>query len=109
MEYNNVDVTLADMLREALQIERGGFPLARRRCCSFSRIVVLADMVAANPDWWRCNRLHFFIPEMSHQQIADALELPRRTVTRNLANVEIGDDVYKDLPSPDELWKKCNM
>ena len=103
MEYNNVDVTLADMLREALQIERGGLALARRRCCSFSRIVVLADAVAANPDWWRCNRLHFFCPELSHQQIADVLELPRRTVTRNLANVEIGDDVYKDLPDPHEL------
>ena len=98
MEYNNVDITLADMLREALQIERGGFSLARRRCCSFSRIVCLADAIAANPDWWRANRLHFFCPEMSHQQIADALELPRRTVTRNLANVRINDDVYKDLP-----------
>lgn len=103
MEYNNVDITLADMLREALQIERGGLALARRRCCSFSRIVCLADAIAANPDWWRCNRLHFFVPEMSHQQIADALELPRRTVTRNLANVRIGDDVYKDLPELHEL------
>ena len=98
MEYENQDITLADMLREALQIERGGLALARRRCCSFSRIVCLADAIAANPDWWRCNRLHFFVPEMSHQQIADALELPRRTVTRNLANVRIDDDVYKDLP-----------
>ena len=103
MKYENQDITLADMLREALQIERGGLPLARRRCCSFSRIVVLADMVAANPDWWRCNRLHYFCPELSHQQIADALELPRRTVTRNLADVPIPDDAFAALPPLTEL------
>ena len=98
MKYQNEDITVAEMLREALAIERDGLAMARRRCLSFRRIVRLADAVAKNPDWWRCNRIHFFMPELSHQQIADALEIPRRTVTRNLARVEIDEDVYNDLP-----------
>ena len=103
MKYENQDITLADMLREALQIERGGLALARRRCCSFSRIVVLADMVAANPDWWRCNRLHYFCPELSHQQIAKLLDLEPYQVRDAIKSVPIPDDAFAALPPLTEL------
>ncbi len=109
MKYENEDITLADVLREALAIERGGLPLARRRCLSFSRIVCLGDMIAANPNWWRCNRLHFFCPELTHAQIAALLGLQPYQVRDALKKVRIPDDAYADLPDPDELWKKCNM
>jgi len=57
---------------------RGGLPLARRRCCSFSRIVCLADAIAANPNWWRCNRLHVFCPELTHAQIGALLGITKQ-------------------------------
>lgn len=106
MKYQNEDITVAEILREALAIERDGLAMARRRCLSFRRIVRLADAVAENPDWWRANRLHFFCPELTHREIADILGLPRRMVTRYLSHVEIDEDVYKDLPEIPEppLW-----
>ena len=108
MEYINVNPTLADVLREALQIERGGLPLARRRCCSFGRIICLNDKTAAEPNWWWSNRLHYFEPELTTAEIAELLNIPRSTVVRLLRDVPIGEDVYAALPSPDELWEKCN-
>ena len=103
MKYENEDVTLADMLREALQIERGGLALARRRCCSFSRIVVLADMAAKRPDWWRANRLHFFCPELTHKELGRLLNLEPYQVRDALKAVPIPDDVYADLPTANEM------
>lgn len=98
MKYTNVDITLADMLREALQIERGGLPLARRRCLSFSRIICLNDKTAAEPNWWWSNRLRYFDPELTTAEIAELLNIPRSTVVRLLRDVPIGEDVYAALP-----------
>ena len=109
MKYDNQDITLADMLREAVAIERDGFALARRRCLSFSRIICLADMAADKPMWWRVNRLHFFCPELTNSQIGVLLDLQPYQVRDYIKKVQIPDDAYAALPDPDELWKKCNM
>ena len=103
MKYDNQDITLADVLREALQIERGGLPLARRRCLSFSRIICLADYAVEHPVWWRVNRLHYFCPELTHKQIAKLLDLEPYQVRDAIKSVPIPDDAFAALPPLTEL------
>jgi len=100
MKYENADVTLEDVLREALALEREGLALARRRCLSFRRVVCLADMAAERPLWWRVNRLHYFCPELTISQIAGLTGLHRHQVRDYLRNVEIPEDCYGNLPDP---------
>ena len=109
MKYENEDITLEDMFREALAIERGGLPLARRRCLSFSRIVTLVNMAAAKPDWWHVNYIHHLNPELTYKQIAVLTNLQPYQVRDHIKRVQIPDDAYAALPDLDELWKKCNM
>ena len=87
----------AEMLLEAAG-GREGFSAARERILSLRRIVVLADMAAENPSWWRANRLHYYNPEMTHKEIARLLHIERRMVTHYLKYVEICDDTYTNLP-----------
>jgi len=62
------------------------------------RVICLADMAAARPDWWKANRLHFFCPELSHKQIAEILGLAPHQVRDAIKAVEIAADCYDNLP-----------
>ncbi len=71
---------------------------SNRNLLTLRRIVALGDFCAANPDAWKANRLHFFMPHLSHAQIAGLLRIPRASVTRYLLSAEIGEEVYDSLP-----------
>lgn len=64
------------------------------------RIVALGDRCAENPDWWRTNRLRFFCPELSNNEIAELLGLSRHQVRNYVKAVGIPDDCYDNIPKP---------
>ena len=74
------------------------------RSCAVSRLITLErviaalDMAAEHPDWWKVNRLAFFCPEMTQRGIAEFLKIKTTTVKYYIKHVEIGENIYDNLP-----------
>ena len=75
-----------------------GFSAARRRLLTLKRMVCLADRAAADPAWWRVQKLHHYEPGLTAGEIAELLNMPRKKVIRLLADVPIGEDDFATLP-----------
>lgn len=63
------------------------------------RIVCLADNAADRPDWWRCNRLHWYNPEMTLREIGRLTGLRESSVRDYVRRVEIPRNSYDNLPA----------
>ena len=63
------------------------------------RIVCLADKCAETPTWWKVNKLHFFMPELTTRQLADLTGLEPCQVREFLKSIEISDECYNNLPT----------
>ena len=78
---------------------------AGRRLITLRRVVAALDKAAANPDWWKVNRLVFFCPEMTRGEIARFLKIKTATVKHYIKHAEIGEEVYDNLPPVPEKEK----
>lgn len=68
------------------------------RLITLERVIAALDMAAEHPDWWKVNRLAFFCPEMTQRGIAEFLKIKTTTVKHYINHVEIGDNIYDNLP-----------
>ncbi len=91
-------LSIGNILKCALETEQHGWDPVRARILTERRIVAALDRAANTPDWWRVNRMHYYHPEISHQQIANLLGVSRQTVTHWINCVEIPEDDYDTLP-----------
>ena len=91
-------LSIENILKCALETEQHGWDPVRARILTERRIVAALDRAANTPDWWRVNRMHYYHPEISHQQIANLLGVSRQTVTHWINCVEIPEDDYDTLP-----------
>ena len=91
-------LSIGNILKCALETEQHGWDPVRARILTERRIVAALDRAANTPDWWRVNRMHYYHPEISHQQIANLLGVSRQTVTHWINCVEIPEDNYDTLP-----------
>lgn len=99
-EYENSTSisSICTILKCAIDTEQRGWDPIRARILTERRIVAALDRAANTPDWWRVNRMHYYHPEISHQQIANLLGVSRQTVTHWINCVEIPEDDYDTLP-----------
>lgn len=65
---------------------------------TLERVIAALDMAAECPDWWKVNRLAFFCPEMTQRGIAEFLNIKTTTVKHYIKHVEIGENIYDNLP-----------
>lgn len=65
---------------------------------TLERIIAALDMAAEHPEWWKVNRLAFFCPEMTQRGIAEFLKIKTTTVKHYIKHVEIGENIYDNLP-----------
>ena len=65
---------------------------------TLERVIAALDMAAEHPDWWKVNRLAFFCPEMTQRGIAEFLKIKTTTVKYYIKHVEIGENIYDNLP-----------
>ena len=65
---------------------------------TLERVIAALDMAAECPDWWKVNRLAFFCPEMTQRGIAEFLKIKTTTVKHYIKHVEIGENIYDNLP-----------
>ena len=65
---------------------------------TLERVIAALDMAAEHPDWWKVNRLAFFCPEMTQRGIAEFLKIKTTTVKHYIKHVEIGENIYDNLP-----------
>ena len=65
---------------------------------TLERVIAALDMAAEHPDWWKVNRLAFFCPEMTQRGIAEFLKIKTRIVKHYINHVEIGENIYDNLP-----------
>ena len=91
-------LSIGKILKCATETELHGWDSVRSRILTERRIVAALDRAANTPDWWRVNRMHYYHPEISHQQIANLLGVSRQTVTHWINCVEIPEDDYDTLP-----------
>lgn len=91
-------LSISSILKCATAAEQRGWDPVRARILTERRIVAALDRAANTPDWWRVNRMHYYHPEISHQQIANLLGVSRQTVTHWINCVEIPEDDYDTLP-----------
>ena len=91
-------LSIGNILKCALETEQHGWDPVRARILTERRIVAALNRAANTPDWWRVNRMHYYHPEISHQQIANLLGVSRQTVTHWINCVEIPEDDYDTLP-----------
>ena len=82
---------------EAAESETG-FSGARNRLLTLKRMVCLADRAAADPAWWRVQKLHHYEPGLTAGEIAELLNMPHKKVLRLLTDVPIDEDDYASLP-----------
>ena len=68
------------------------------RLITLERVIAALDMAAECPDWWKVNRLAFFCPEMTQRGIAEFLKIKTTTVKHYIKHVEIGENIYDNLP-----------
>ena len=68
------------------------------RLITLERVIAALDMAAEHPDWWKVNRLAFFCPEMTQRGIAEFLKIKISTVKHYIKHVEIGENIYDNLP-----------
>ena len=68
------------------------------RLITLERVIAALDMAAECPDWWKVNRLAFFCPEMTQRGIAEFLKIKTPTVKHYIKHVEIGENIYDNLP-----------
>ena len=68
------------------------------RLITLERVIAALDMAAEHPDWWKVNRLAFFCPEMTQRGIAEFLKIKTTTVKHYIKHVEIGENIYDNLP-----------
>ena len=98
-------ISVGEILHCAVETEKHGWTPLRARILTERRIVAALDRAANTPDWWRVNRMHYYHPEISHQQIANLLGVSRQTVTHWINCVEILEDDYDALPPINKLEK----
>ena len=65
---------------------------------TLERVIAALDMAAEHPDWWKVNRLAFFCPELTQRGIAEFLKIKSTTVKHYIKHVEIGENIYDNLP-----------
>lgn len=76
----------------------GSDPAVASRLITLERVIAALDMAAEHPDWWKVNRLAFFCPEMTQRGIAEFLKIKTTTVKHYIKHVEIGENIYDNLP-----------
>ena len=65
---------------------------------TLERVIAALDMAAEHPEWWKVNRLAFFCPELTQRGIAEFLKIKSTTVKHYIKHVEIGENIYDNLP-----------
>ena len=65
---------------------------------TLERVIAALDIAAEHPEWWKVNRLAFFCPEMTQRGIAEFLKIKSTTVKHYIKHVEIGENIYDNLP-----------
>lgn len=89
----------AEVFLELLRtLSDGDAAATARRLVSLERVIAALDMAAEHPEWWKVNRLAFFCPELTQRGIAEFLRIKTTTVKHYIKHVEIGDQIYDNLP-----------
>ena len=100
-DCKRMDVPLPVILAFLKLMRKKGVQGASRVVISDRRIIAALDRAADIPLWWRANRIHYFCPKMTHEQIARIIGSKRESVTRYIRDVQITEDVWANLPNED--------